>query len=58
MSYSTLTIQLTNSSSTTLTLATSSFSEAATYIQTIGAWIVDNAGVFYPRTAILSITIS
>jgi hypothetical protein len=61
MSYSTLSIQLlpnSVSNSATLTLTSSNYAAATTFVQNIGAWVVDNAGVFYPRTAILSITIS
>jgi len=61
VAFSTLTIQLLPnavSNTTTLTLATSSFPQAAAYVQNIGAWVVDNAGIFYPRSAVLSITIS
>lgn len=61
MSFSTLTIQLLPnavSNSTVLTLATSDYPSAVTYVQNLGAWVSDNAGNFYPRSAILSIAIS
>lgn len=61
MSFSTLTMALLPnavSNSTTLTLASSNYPDAASFVQNIGSWVVDDFGTFYPRSSILSITIS
>lgn len=61
MAFSTLTINIipnSTSNSATLTLTTSSLIEAQTYVQNLKEWVKDDAGKFYPRTAIISIAIS
>lgn len=60
MAYSTLTIKLVDASTVTLTIPTTDAPSAKKYIQQIprDTGFYDDAGVFHPSSAILSITLS